>query len=41
MPLVANTSLPSFDRLQQEGETVIARDQAEHQDIREDRKSVV
>jgi len=35
MPLVANTSLPSFDRLQQEGETVITRDQAEHQDIRE------
>ncbi len=35
MPLVANTSLPSFDRLQQEGETIIARDQAEHQDIRE------
>jgi len=35
MPLVANTDLPSFDRLQQEGETVIARNQAEHQDIRE------
>jgi len=35
MPLVANTGLPSFDRLQQEGETVIAREQAEHQDIRE------
>ena len=35
MPLVANTKLPSFDRLRQEGETVIARDQAEHQDIRE------
>lgn len=35
MPLVANTSLPSFDRLQQEGETIIAREQAVHQDIRE------
>ncbi len=35
MPLVANTDLPSFDRLQQDGETVISRDQAEHQDIRE------
>ncbi len=35
MPLVANTDLPSFARLQQEGETIIARDQAEHQDIRE------
>ncbi len=35
MPLVANTGLPSFGRLQQEGETVIAREQAEHQDIRE------
>ena len=35
MPLVANTSLPSFNRLQLEGETIIAREQAEHQDIRE------
>ena len=35
MPLVANTGLPSFDRLQQEGETIIAREQAERQDIRE------
>lgn len=35
MPLVANTSLPSFKRLQQEGETVLACEQAEHQDIRE------
>lgn len=35
MPLVANTSLPSFNRLQQEGETIIGREQAEHQDIRE------
>lgn len=35
MPLVANTKLPSFLRLQNEGETVIPRDLAEHQDIRE------
>lgn len=35
MPLVANTSLPSFVRLQEEGETVIGRDHALHQDIRE------
>ncbi len=35
MPLVANTPLPSFDRIRQEGGTVIALDQAEHQDVRE------
>lgn len=35
MPLVANTDLPSFVRLQEEGETVIGRDHALHQDIRE------
>lgn len=35
MPLVANTDLPSFSRLRQEGETVITRDRALHQDIRE------
>lgn len=35
MPLVANTKLPSFTRLQAEGETIIARDRAIHQDIRE------
>ncbi|MFT5426672.1 MAG: homoserine O-succinyltransferase [Gammaproteobacteria bacterium] len=35
MPLVANTSLPSFNRLKQEGETIIGREQAERQDIRE------
>ena len=35
MPLVANVGLPSFDRLRQEGATVISRDQAEKQDIRE------
>ena len=35
MPLVANTDLPSFDRLREEGETVIPRENAIHQDIRE------
>lgn len=35
MPLVANTGLPSFARLHEEGETVISRERAEHQDIRE------
>ena len=35
MPLVANSKLPSFERLKQDGETVITADQALHQDIRE------
>jgi len=35
MPLVANSSLPTFQRLQQEGETVLSPDRAAHQDIRE------
>ncbi|QKT03855.1 homoserine O-succinyltransferase [Ectothiorhodospiraceae bacterium 2226] len=35
MPLVANTDLPAFERLRQEGETVVPRDVALHQDIRE------
>ena len=35
MPLVANSNLPSFDRLKQDGETIISADQALHQDIRE------
>ena len=35
MPLVASTSLPTFDRLRQEGEIVVPRDVALHQDIRE------
>jgi homoserine O-succinyltransferase len=35
MPLVANTNLPSFSRLLEDGETVIAKDHAIHQDIRE------
>jgi len=35
MPLVANSNLPSFTRLSAEGETVISREHAVHQDIRE------
>ena len=35
MPLVANTALPSFARLREEGELVLERDHAVHQDIRE------
>ena len=35
MPLVANSSLPTFKRLEQEGETVLKQDNAVKQDIRE------
>ncbi len=35
MPLVANTNLPSFKRLREQGETVISLDHARQQDIRE------
>lgn len=35
MPLVANSDLPAFKRLEIEGETIIQRNTAEHQDIRE------
>ena len=35
MPLVANSNLPTFARLQQDGETVLSPDRAAHQDIRE------
>lgn len=35
MPLVANSNLPAFQRLEEEGETVIPRDVAVRQDIRE------
>lgn len=35
MPLVANTALPTFDRLREEGETILHKDDATHQDIRE------
>jgi homoserine O-succinyltransferase len=35
MPLVAHSTLPTFDRLRREGENVVPRDVALHQDIRE------
>ena len=35
MPLVADTTLPSFARLRAEGELILERDHAIHQDIRE------
>ena len=35
MPLVANSNLPTFERLKLEGETVLSPDRAAHQDIRE------
>ncbi len=35
MPLVANTGLPGFQRLRDEGEEVLEKDRACHQDIRE------
>ncbi len=35
MPLVSNTDLPAFKRLEIEGETILQRDAAVHQDIRE------
>ncbi|WP_303901557.1 homoserine O-succinyltransferase MetA [Thiohalomonas denitrificans] len=35
MPLVANTELPAFSRLRQEGQNVLEREVAVHQDIRE------
>lgn len=35
MPLVANTGLPAFQRLKDEGETIVPADEALHQDIRE------
>ena len=35
MPLVAHTSLPTFERLRQEGQTVLEPERAVHQDIRE------
>ncbi|MDQ3959476.1 MAG: homoserine O-succinyltransferase, partial [Pseudomonadota bacterium] len=35
MPLVTYSDLPAFGALKQEGETVIAREIALHQDIRE------
>ncbi|MHB8454361.1 MAG: homoserine O-succinyltransferase MetA [Acidiferrobacterales bacterium] len=35
MPLIASTELPTFERLRQEGETVVPREVALRQDIRE------
>lgn len=35
MPLVAHTELPTFDRLREEGQTILRPGQAIHQDIRE------
>ena len=35
MPLVANSQLPTFDRLREQGQTVLDRERARHQDIRE------
>lgn len=35
MPLVAHSSLPSFDRLKQRGQEVLSLDRAQRQDIRE------
>lgn len=35
MPLIAHTNLPSFERLHNEGETVLSKDRAIHQVIRE------
>ena len=35
MPLVAHTNLPTFARLQEEGEEILNPDRASHQDIRE------
>ena len=35
MPLIAHSDLPSFQRLKKQGETILSRDRAEHQTIRE------
>ena len=35
MPLVAHIDLPTFQRLREEGEEILAPDRASHQDIRE------
>jgi homoserine O-succinyltransferase len=35
MPLVANSALPAFARLEEEGETILPGEEAVHQDIRE------
>ena len=35
MPLIAHSKLPSFERLKNQGETILSIDRAEHQTIRE------
>lgn len=35
MPLIAHSTLPSFERLRYEGQEVLSQNKAEHQDIRE------
>ena len=35
MPLIAHSNLPSFERLKNQGETILSKDRAEHQVIRE------
>jgi len=35
MPIVAHNSLPVFEKLRQDGQTVLTMDRATHQDIRE------
>ena len=35
MPLVSHTQLPTFSRLQEEGEEILSPERASHQDIRE------
>jgi len=35
MPLIAHSSLPSFERLEKQGETILSKQRAAHQDIRE------
>ena len=32
MPLIAHSELPSFQRLKKQGETILSKDRAEHQD---------
>ena len=34
MPLIANTNLPSFERLEKQGETILSEERASHQAIR-------
>ncbi len=35
MPLIAHSSLPSFGRLENQGEMILSKERASHQDIRE------